>query len=219
MRVKVFDVDPVDADPNGICEAQTPSGAEALTLDGALVSGGAAALDYARRLAIVSDANDSGITFTVVGTDADGYALTEVITGPNATTVESTEYFKTVTSVTSSGAGAGNITVGTVDEIATQTIPIKWRSPYAAHIDVNVTGTINFTVQQTFDDVLRSGLPPRSATQNSLWQSISALAAKTADTESTATIGATGLRLVVNSYSSGGELQMTLNHPDNLGGV
>lgn len=213
MRLKEYDIDPVDADPNGICEAQTPAGAEALTLDGVLVSGGVATLDYARRLAVVSDGADSGITFTVVGTDADGYALTEVITGPAATTVESVGYFKTVTSVTSSGAGAGNITVGTVDEIATQTIPVRWMAEYGATVNVDVTGTINFTVQETFDDVLRGGkYPPQSATVNSQWLAITALTTKTADTTGATTRGATAIRLVVNSYSSGAELQMNVNH-------
>lgn len=213
MRHKEFDIDPVDADPDGICAAQTPAGAEALTLDGALVSGGVATLDYARQLAVVSDGNESGITFTVTGTDADGYAQTEDITGPNITTVESTKYFKTVTSVTVDGAGAGNITVGTVDEICTNTIPIKWRSDNAATINVDVTGTINFTVQQTFDDVQRPGQTPQSAHVNSQWLDISALASKTADTTSTSTVGASAIRLVINSYSSGAEIQMNLVQP------
>lgn len=210
MRHKQFDIDLVDADPDGIAEAQTPSGAEALALGGVLVSGGVATLDYARQLAIVSDGNESGITFTVVGTDADGYALTEVITGPNITTVESTGYFKTVTSVTTNGAGAGNITVGTVDEACTATIPLQWGSPHACTINVDVTGTISFTVQETFDDVQRPGLAAQSAHQNSQWLNITALATKTADTTSTATVGASAIRLLVNSYSSGAELQMTL---------
>lgn len=212
MRLKEYDIDPVDADADGIVTSvATPDGA--MTLDGALVSGGVATMDYARQIAIASDGNDSGITFTVVGTDADGYALTEVVTGPNATTVESTGYFKTVTSVTTSAAAVGNITVGTVDEIATQTIPLNWRSDDGATINVDVTGTIDFTVQQTFDDVQRPSAAARSATQNSQWLNISALAAKTADTTSTTTVGATAIRLIVNSYSSTAELQLNVIQP------
>jgi hypothetical protein len=40
------------------------------------------------------------------------------------------------------------------------------------------------------------------------WSSITAIASKTADTVSTAAIGATAIRIIVNSYSSGAELQM-----------
>jgi hypothetical protein len=212
MRRKVFDIDLDDADADGVVAAvATPSGA--MTLDGAYVSGGVATFDYARQLAIASDGVDNGITFTVVGTDADGYALTEVVTGPNATTVESTNYFKTVSSITLSGAAVGTVTVGTVDEACTQTIPIKWRSENACTINLDVTGTISVTVQETFDDVQRVGYTPQSANQNSQWLSITALATKTADTTATSTVSASAIRLLVNSYSSGAEVQMTVIPP------
>ncbi len=214
MKRKVFDIDLDDADPNGIVEAIATPDAGAMTLDGAYVSGGVATLDYARQLAIASDGADSDKTFTVVGTDADGYALTEVITGPASTTVESAGYFKTVSSITLSAQAAGTITIGTVDEACTQTIPIRWRSENAATINVDVTGTIDFTVQQTFDDVQRPGLPARSAHQNSQWLSITALTTKSADTTATSTVSASAIRLLVNSHSSGGELQMTVICPD-----
>ena len=211
MRPKEFDVDPVNVDADGICQSQTTAGAGNLTINGALASGGAATLDYARQIGITSDGNDSGNTFTVTGTDADGYALTEDVTGPNAGTVETTGYFKTVTTVAIGGATVGNITVGTVDEVSTQTIPLNWRAQAAAAINVDVTGTINFTVQETFDAVQVEG---QSAIQNVQWTDISALASKTADTKSTASVGATAARLIVNSYSAGAELQMNVVQPE-----
>lgn len=213
MRRKVFDIDLDDADPDGVVEAVATPDAGAMTLDGAYVSNGVATFDYARQLSITSDGADSDKTFTVVGTDADGYAITEVITGPASTTVESASYFKTVSSITLSAQAAGSITIGTVDEVCTQTIPIQWRSEDAATINVDVTGTISFTVQETFDDVQRVGYTPRSAHQNSQWLSITALATKTADTTATSTVSASAIRLLVNSYSSGAELQMTLIQP------
>lgn len=57
--------------------------------------------------------DESGKTFTVVGTDMNGAALTEVITGPAATkTVTGRRIFKEIHSVTPSAATAGAITVG-----------------------------------------------------------------------------------------------------------
>lgn len=216
MRLKEYDIDPADVDADGIAESQTPAagGAQNLTLDGALISGGVFT-DAAggRQIAIASDGNDSARTFTVTGTDPDGYALTEAVTGPNIATVESAEYFKTVTSITVDDDTAGAITVGTVDELVTQTIPINWRADTAAALNVNVTDTIDFTVQQTFDNVLRGGLPNQSAYQNAQWIDIAALADKTADTTSTSTLGATAVRLMINSYSSGAEVQMNVNQP------
>jgi hypothetical protein len=207
MRPKEFDFDP---DPDGIAESQTTVGAADLTLDGVLVSGGVATLDYARRLAIASSGNDSTNDFTVTGTDADGRALVEVVTGPNTTTVETVGYFKTVTSVAIDGATVGNITVGTTDELASQTIPIDYASSVAAAIGVDVTGTIDYTVQQTIEPIQGAAFKPQ---QDAAWHDITALAAKTADLIATAAIGATAIRLVVNSYSTTAELQMHVSQP------
>ena len=125
--------EPTAADTNGICASQTTSAAANLTLNGALcitVNGNsiyAPALGsvlattadgaWARKIGITSSGNDSGITFTVTGTDVDGKALSETITGPNAGTVYTTNStaanFKSVTKIATSGATTGNITVGT----------------------------------------------------------------------------------------------------------
>ena len=124
--------EPTAADTDGICASQTTSAAANMTLNGALtatingnsvyapsVSGTAATADgaWARKIGITSDGNDSGITFTITGTDVNGKALSETVTGPNSTTVYSTmstaANFKTVTKIATSAATTGNITVGT----------------------------------------------------------------------------------------------------------
>ena len=127
-----FFQEPTAADTNGICTSQTTSAAANLSLDGALtatingnsvyapsVSGTAATADgaWARKIGITSDGNDSTVTYTIYGTDVDGKALSEAVTGPNSTTVYSTNStaanFKTVTRIATSAATVGNITVGT----------------------------------------------------------------------------------------------------------
>ena len=124
--------EPTAADTDGICASQTTSAAANMTLNGALcatingnsvyapsVSSTAATADgaWARKIGITSDGNDSGITFTITGTDVDGKALSETVTGPNSTTVYSTNStaanFKTVTKIATSAATTGNITIGT----------------------------------------------------------------------------------------------------------
>ena len=124
--------EPTAADTDGICASQTTSAAANMTLNGALtatingnsvyapsVSGTAATADgaWARKIGITSDGNDSGITFTITGTDVNGKALSETVTGPNSTTVYSTNStaanFKTVTKIATSAATTGNITIGT----------------------------------------------------------------------------------------------------------
>lgn len=196
MRPNMIDIDVADANLTGF--ASNVTGA-AFTLTTTATTDG-----LAHQVSIKNDSatDHSGKTVTLVGTDANDKALTEVVTGPGSSaTVESTGYFKTLTSATPSATiNADTFDIGWVDEVSSQTYPIDWRSPYACNITVDVTGTIDFTVQETFVNVLDGTAP--------VWVNITALAAKTADTTSTASVGATAIRVIVNSYSSGAELQM-----------
>lgn len=123
---------------NSICTSQTPGGAVALTLNGALskttgyvipqaygtagtiVASGTAAgyLPYPQRIYITGGSDESGKTFTVVGYvfPLDGVggpvAVTETITGPNASTVSSANLYSIIVSITSSAGTTGAITVG-----------------------------------------------------------------------------------------------------------
>ena len=208
IRTKI-DIDLVDVDADGIATSQSLAGAGSLTLDGALTSGGSATLDYARQVSITSAGNDSGITFTVTGTDYNDKALAETITGGNVAAVETTGYFKTVTDIAASGATAANVTAGTVDEASSHIVPLNsGYSDVAATLAVDLTGTINFTLQQTFDDLWAEVLSSQSAQ----WFDIAA--SQTADLVSAAGIGATGVRLIVNSYTSGAELQFYVAQPN-----
>jgi len=110
----------VDAtDPNGLSTAATISGASALTLNGALIADSVytTGANIGQIITILSAADDTGVTFTTVGTDANGDALTEVITGVNAATASSTGYFQTVTSITTSGSTTGNVSAGVLGAI------------------------------------------------------------------------------------------------------
>ena len=106
-------------DRNGVCAAQTNSGAANLTINGALhdsntINFTTSAAEQPRKVTIFSaGGNVSGITFTITGTDFLGTALEEVITGPAAdATVTSVNYFNTISQIASSGAVTGNIEVG-----------------------------------------------------------------------------------------------------------
>lgn len=212
MRFKEFDIDPANASLTGF--ASNVTGA-AFTLTANSSGDG-----LAHQVSIRNDSatDHSGKTVTLVGTDPDGYALTEVVTGPgNGATVESTGYFLTLTSATPSASiGTDTFDIGWVDEVATQTIPLDRGNDAAATINVDVTGTISFTVQETFDDVQRPGSAAQSAHVNAQWLNISALASKSADTTSTSTVGATAIRLIVNSYTDTAEIQMNVNQPNRI---
>ena len=107
-------------DADGLSTAASVGNNAALTLGGALTSGGAytAETGTARQITLLSAGNDSSKTFTVVGTDVNGDALSETVTGANAGTATSTGYFATISSITAVGNPAGNMSAGINSEVA-----------------------------------------------------------------------------------------------------
>ena len=106
-------------DRNGVCLAQTTSGAANLVINGALHSSNTinfttAASLQPRKVTIFSAGGDvSGISLTITGTDYLGQALVEIVTGPAAdATVTSTNFFNTISQIAAGGAVTGNIEVG-----------------------------------------------------------------------------------------------------------
>ena len=152
MQTKTVQVGPIDAaDDNGICESQTPT-AGALTLDGVLVTDGVAVLDAARRILITCTGNESTRTFTVTGTNWQGNLISETVNGPNATTAQTTNSFKTVTSVSISGNAANAVIVGTNGVADSPWVRFDDWAPNFITAMCSVTGTVNYTVQTTLDD-------------------------------------------------------------------
>lgn len=212
MRPQKFDIDPIDVDPNGIAEDQTLVGAGSLTLDGALCDLGTSGqfdisdAGYSSgiagvRIGLESAGNLAAVTFTVTGKDENLNSVTEDITGPNNSTVESTTYWSQITDIASDGAVGTNIEVGPVDEIITKTVALNRRAPEAATVAVlGLSGTCQFDIDETFDNVMAEG-----STSATNW--IVSQSNKSADLAGLLTLHAEGCRLKFDSYSSGAELQ------------
>jgi flagellar hook-associated protein 2 len=93
-------------DVDGLVDDETISSAGNFNIDGSQSSLASSGLNS--FLTIASSNDLSSISFTITGTDIDGTALTEVITGPSANgSVTSANIFKTVTQIASNGAAAG----------------------------------------------------------------------------------------------------------------
>jgi len=188
-------------DADGISVSASP-GAGAIVIGGALASGGVAYLysstgsagtRMAQKVSIVSGGNDSGITFTVTGTNADGQPQTEVVTGANAGTATSTKYFSTVSSVTQSGAVATTLVIGTLQANGgvTRTYPINVRSmDFGVGLGLVVSGTITCTVQHTFNDI-------QNPTESRTWFNHETLASVTANDDGNYAFRCEGVRLLV----------------------
>ena len=98
-------------DTDGLVDAETIGGSGDLTIDGA--QSGAASTSLNSFITINSSNDLSSVSFTITGTDIDGNALSETISGPTASgTVTSTNIFKTVTRIQTNG-GASSVNVGT----------------------------------------------------------------------------------------------------------
>ena len=99
------------------------------------------------KVCIGSTGDDTGINFTIIGTDLFGNVQTEgAITGPNAaagTDVQSTLLYRTITSVVASGTLTGNITVGySYVGVASQAI-YQLKSNYNAYTNGETPATSN----------------------------------------------------------------------------
>lgn len=184
------------ASATNIATSQSP-GAGAITLNGSTVTGGIAVLDAARRILLTSGTSDTGITFTVRGTNSAGNPLVETITG-GATTASTTQDFKTVSSVTHSGSVAGTLTIGTSGVGSSPWFMIDRDSnSINLGIGVAVTGTISFTVEYTYDDPNA----PYTGTFPTVF-SLSALSAKTSNTDSSIAFPIFAIRLTQNSFTT-----------------
>lgn len=140
------------ASANNIALSQTPSAAGAITLNGSTVVAGVAILDMPRNILLTVSASETTKTFTITGTNWAGDKISEVLTGVASGTATSVLDYKTVTSIVVSAATAGAITFGTTTTAGSQWARLDGWGNYAVAIQCTISGTINYTLQQTLDD-------------------------------------------------------------------
>lgn len=211
MRPFTISLTPSAASATLIATSQSP-GAGTITLTAA-----AANIDSGtngRIVGITSGSDDHLITFTITGVDNNGNAASETLTGSAGApgTVVSTKFYKSISSVTHTGSVAGTVTIGTVGttlSASSNLIPLNFYARIATQVAVEITGTINFTVQETFDPILASG------TSGAVLFSVAALTAKSANTVSQIDVAATGIQIIINSYSTGATLTARVIEPSN----
>lgn len=186
---------PTAVDADGVSASQTP-GAGAILINGALATAGVATFGAAQLVRLTSAGNDSGITFTFIGTDADGNAQTQTVAGTNASNSDTTKYFKTITSITKSGATAGAIVVGNLIASVSQTLKLDTSiNPFNVSLNAElVSGTATFAAQITYGD---------DNAYHSLWVDHATIAAKTATFAGTQTNPIPAMRLILSASSSG----------------
>ena len=115
------------------------------------------------KVRFTSAGNDAGITFTIVGIkvgDLTGKFTTEVVTGANASTADSTNFYAYIESITASGASAGNVSIGTTGSIALPRTRLKGFYYLAS----GTAGSIKLNLNSTSGAELLNLSTPASAT-------------------------------------------------------
>lgn len=215
---RTFDMDPVDVVTNGIAQNQTTAGAANLTLNGAQVTSGVWDIHAANaayptgiggvRIAIDSAGDVSSVVFTVTGTDHDGIARTETITGVTTTAVNSVTFWRTITQIAADSAVGSNVFVGAINQIITPTLILNWRSNYAATFVVGgLAGTCQYDIEETNSEWAANTDP-----DDLVWAV--SQSNKTADLTGSLLNYSTAVRLRFDSYSSGAELQFSVRQND-----
>lgn len=192
------------ASANNICLSQSLAAPGNLLLNGST----AGTLTYASQIKFTFAADESGHTFVLTGTTADGQTATENIAGNN-TNQTSVNNYLTITKI-SGPITAGALTVGTnaVGNSSTYIID-KFINPAVISLDIAVTGTINYSVQISGADLSPSW---DVAGGNVVWQSPgSSFASQSTNLWNTIQGPITLLRILQNSGT--GSLVANINVP------
>jgi hypothetical protein len=214
MRPQILQSVALTNDANGIFEDQTLAGSGALTLNGALVSGGIAYLygptsttKYAQKVSIEGTGNNSGISATIVGTGAGGDALTEVLTLANNGTATTTGYFRTVSSVTVSGAVTGNIEGGflsTNGAVSATMIHDRQQLPFNLSCTVALSSgaSLTYTVQHSPDNP-HDNYGTSNYSSSATWIAGAGLTSQTGTLDGNIAFPTYATRLLISAYTSG----------------
>lgn len=160
MQYDVWSVK-IRSDADFYVTSVTPSGAGAL----AMVKNQPGINGYGYKVSITGGSDESGKTFTIVGKTVAGATVTETVTGPNNTTVYSTNYFAFVSSVSVSAATAGAITVGYGGALALP--PTRIKGLY--YLASSAAGSIVVTRNSDSQILLEIDTPALDTVVNSLY--------------------------------------------------
>lgn len=212
MRPTVVQVGPLTAaSANNIAASQTPTGAGDLTLTAGAIA--KTVPDTPRRV-LFTPAGAEGTNstvWTIYGTDWNNTIISESVSGVNNPSTAYTVYdYKTVTRIAVNKAQAGAVTVGTNGIASSRPIFLDpWAMPMTS-IQVTVSGTINYSIQQTLDD-------PNSPTNAVSYTSVtwvshpdSSFVAATATAQGNYAYVPRMMRILVNSQTNPAYVVMTV---------
>lgn len=203
MRAKYLSFAPSAVDTDGLADGITGAGPWDIddfergdTPDG-----------LAHQLNLTSTADLAAINITITGTDADDVVISETRAGPNAATVETTKYFKTISAISAASTlGANTLDVGWVDEFVSQTIPLDSYAARPATVSLTIGGTTEIDLEDTNSNI-RAG----SAQDVLTWLTDANFDGATASVGGQLTTpGLRAMRVKAMSYSTGATVTLAI---------
>lgn len=176
--------------------------------------------DFNVPITLTSTGALSGVNFTITGTLKTPYnpafPVTEVLAGPDNSTVTSVNFYNRILSITASAAVGTTISVGTGSTNA-YTVWLPLNGPGASSMAaiaafVSASG-INYTVQHTYDNVFNS-----AETINVFSIDDASMVGATTTQESNYAFSPRAVRLLINS-STTGSLVFYVNQSGLVGGI
>jgi hypothetical protein len=195
-----FSYTPADDDADGFANDVTAASGVAFTLAATTPGDG-----LAHKVIITPSGSVTG-SYVITGTDADAISQSETLLTNTTNAVTSVKYYKTLVSVTApAGLGAETVDIGWTDVCVGPTFPLNWRqSQFQVSLGVDISGTINYTVQHCLEDV-------RKAAPSTLsWWPHATLVSKTADTDGNYASPVTATRLLINSLTGGATIDFQI---------
>ncbi len=205
MRPRLITLEPADA--NLIEFASNVTG-DTWTLTKTETSDG-----IAHKVSIKNDSvtNHSLKTAVLTGTDENGNPQEETVNLPGSSlTIESTKYFKTLTSVVPSASiGADTMDIGMAASVTSQWLMLDYRMANSVICDFSIIGAvaINYTLQFTNYNIQDETLTP-------VWKDSTDSVVVNATTDQVTNLVTIpiAIRTILNSYSSGAKLEWTTTH-------
>lgn len=180
--------------------SHSPGAGVAFTQQATSFTGG-----YAQQVTLTSTtaSTNAGNTYVVTGTDADGHAQTESLTGPaGSSTVTTTRYFATVTRIASSGASTSIAAGNSALSCSATFIPDYVNSVASIGYGFTVSSgaSLTFEMQHTYDDVFAADTTTSSA---KTWFADTTVTGKSAAFNYSMTNAVRGSRIVLTAFTSG----------------
>lgn len=208
MRPVYLSFTPTNTSTSLFGSGLTAASGDPLTLAASAVADG-----FAHKIIITPTGSVTG-NYTLTGTDADGQAQTETLATDTTNAVTSVNYYATLTEVTApSGLGAETVSVGFTSAFVSRTIPLEiYLQGQTVNCQVNLTGTANFDIEDTMDNIRASYSPP-PAQADYVWLNDANFTNKSASLSSPLAVLARAIRLAVNSYTNGAVLELGVVTP------